>query len=191
MEFPPIHFYLGIDPQISLLAIHCSNDYLDDVFWFQQILKKKVSSGFKNAEDWELYLANEINQFVDNVDNSIKSREDHTEGSIIYGGVEQQRGRVNSIIEAMLVAAGVRVGWRMCVPHPTTWKKSIGLKCAPGNKNNKNASVELVYDDLSKFYHATNQKLPARVHDLCDAKCISEHVYNKITQNAVVATTGP
>ncbi len=185
-DFAGVDFYVGIDPQPTLLAVHVSSEEEDSLFWYQRILKKKVSSLFKTAEEWELYVSGETNQFVDKLDGEMRGHRSWMHGvSKIYCGVEQQRGRVDSILEAMLVSAGTAHGWIMSVPHPLTWKKSVGLTSQPGNKQNKRSSEALVADELKVFFQERNIKLPARIHDLCDAKLISEHVYMRYNQDNV------
>jgi hypothetical protein len=177
-DFTGLNYYVGIDPQQSLLAINVNTDEEEDAFWFQHIFKKKNSSGFKTAEMWELYIAAEIETVITELDNKIRAHESFSEASSsIFCGVEQQRGRVNSLIEGILVSCGQRKGWIMSIPHPLTWKKSVGLKCLPGNKNNKNESTSMIGPDLMDYLKKNDLKKPARIHDLCDAKCISAHVF--------------
>lgn len=177
LDFTGLNYYVGIDPQQSLLAIHVNSDEEEDVFWYQHVFKKKASSSFKTAESWELYIGKEIEGVVEQLDANIRKLPGFSPASRIYSGVEQQRGRVNSIIEAMLISCGQSKGWHMCIPHPLTWKKSVGMKCIPGNKSNKNESVNMVGPDLMAYLKKNNLKNPGRIHDLCDAKCISAHVF--------------
>lgn len=167
-------FFIGIDPQPSLLAVHVRDIEDNDILWYQVILKRK--DAFKNAEMWELYTAEQCRKTIMDLNSTLSYIEISKK---VYLAIEQQRGRVKSIAEACLVTAAMEQEWEIVVPHPMTWKKTVGLKSEAGNKNNKLASTNLHKADLTTYCEKNGQKkLPLRIHDLCDAKCISQHAKN-------------
>lgn len=175
-----LHFDVGIDPNVCLLAADTRLEQLHlPEGWFVQVLKRKDT--FKTASGWEVYVLDQCIELVVKVNSAVKKHVKlHHEGEKydISGAVEQQRGRVKSVIEAGLATAGRAYGWRVEIPHPTTWKKLVGLKWGEGNEDNKKKAVEAKYPELHAYCseHGLLKTInKARIHDLCDAALLSEY----------------
>lgn len=180
------HVYLvGIDPQISLLAIDIKNHATKArVKWYQVLLKRKDS--FQKAEDWQSYVIQQCIRTVNDVEaiilNNLKKHSvmNQQPSYKVYFAVEQQRGRVKTIPETCLVTAARMKGWIIRIPHPRTWKKAIDFNemkskpVTPGNKANKARAQELYEKELRMYCSSENPPLlvPKVIHHLCDAACI-------------------
>lgn len=169
-------YFVGIDPQPTQLAVkvEVSGDSVATIDWFNILLKLK--SLFKTAEEWELYVADQCNMVIDNIVKTISVYSGRSTKKWVYCAIEQQRGRVKSIIEACLVAATLKVGWIVCVPHPVTWKKSCKMKHGKGNTQNKIESEKMYSEELELYCAEKHILVPKRIHDLCDAAGLCDHL---------------
>jgi hypothetical protein len=153
---------LGIDPQPTVLGFHLRDAKGDTKDWKALFLKKK--SSFKGAQAWQEYVYAICQDTIENysVDHKI---------SLVV--IEQQRGRVNSIIEQSLLISCIAVGLPARTLHPVKWKKLVGLSLKGSNAKNKKESCDKIADQLKSHFMRTGEMLPNRIHDLCDAFYIS------------------
>jgi hypothetical protein len=151
---------VGIDPQPSLLAVHVREGFRTHQ-WFVINFRKK--SSFNPVQKWQEYIATNC---VDMINKLYKDFNDRKDKILVV--IEQQRGRVNALIEHSLLMACMQLNISRLVVHPNTWKKSVKLNSGPGNKTNKQTSVQLVEKETGKSLGE------GRVHDKADAYCISK-----------------
>jgi hypothetical protein len=182
-------YQVGIDPQITLLAI-CIETKVGEVYekiaWFQVLLKRKDS--WIRVEDWERYMVQQCIRTVEEIDGIIQEHVKYGVGVDVKFGVEQQRGRVKSIPETCLVTAAKKKGWKIHIPHPSRWKKAIGFDKVKtegkdgvtanqvtlvGNKQNKKRAEELYAKELAVYCKEKKVPVPKVIHHLCDAACIA------------------
>jgi hypothetical protein len=176
----PLYFDVGIDPNLCMLAVHVRlGEKAIPKGWFTHVLKKR--DAFKDASSWETYVLSECINTIRFTNSLIKNfiRENGIGPHVITCAVEQQRGRVKSIVEAGLGCAALAAGWKVLMPHPLTWKKKIGLPWGGGNASNKQEAVKAQYFSLELYCKENNTPMlmrsNSRIHDLCDAACISEY----------------
>lgn len=160
--------YVGIDPQPFVIAVYAENQSQQHLMWVNHYLKKKVT--FDNVQGWQEYIIRECNNIIYNL------KEKYPE-YILDVAVEQQRGRIKSIIEQSLLASCVNMGIKCTLISPRSWKKIIDFKSEPGNDNNKKTAFELNKKFIQTYY-PQYMKLK-RVHDLCDARLISKALIKK------------
>lgn len=102
---------------------------------------------------------------------------------IVEVGIEQQKGRVNTIIEQALLDTCLFLKIPVRILHPTTWKKQTQIPCMGSNKQNKEVCVQLTRKHMVEFFgeskvqemETTDEK---RTHDYCDAFRIREATQN-------------
>jgi hypothetical protein len=186
----PIPIYIGIDPQPTFLSINCTTDQntlVPDtdpktytVSWFNHYLKKK--SAFGCAQAWQEHIFEECYKILHTViPRQCEEKCYPNLYDIKLVSVEQQKGRVNTILEQTILCVCKQLALPALILHPLTWKKTVGLECGGGNKKNKELVVEMTHDTLVAFfgdYQAGGTKL--RVHDLCDAYQIRRAGYTLI-----------
>lgn len=201
-------YIIGIDPQPKLLAYcliffrqtekdsyHRVGNQLvnfEIVEWNNLYLRKKER--FKTAFDWQLYILNECHLFSTKLIKKINTHfegvhywtpADKLRGYNVLFAVEQQRGRVNSIIEQSLLAAMSFEDHSksfyfnnksLYSLHPTTWKKAVKFQNQGTNKKNKDFSVTEISPCLTEYRSRVNisTKPGERIHDLCDAFLIAK-----------------
>jgi hypothetical protein len=177
----PLYFDVGIDPNLCMLAVHIRlGEKAIPKGWFTQVLKKR--DAFKDASSWETYVLSECINTIRHTNSLIKNfiREHNIGPNVTTCAVEQQRGRVKSIVEAGLGCAALAAGWKVLMPHPLTWKKKIGLAWGGGNASNKQEAVKVQFVALESYCRENNTfhliKSKERIHDLCEAACISEYI---------------
>lgn len=179
MSSPPLYL-VGIDPQISLLAVDIFNhSQKTRTKWYQVLLRRKDS--FQKAEDWQSYIVDQCITTVNEIEKIIMlaAKTKDPKAYKVCFSVEQQRGRVKTIPETSLATAARAKGWDVRIPHPKTWKKAIKFNdCTDpslrGNKANKARSQELYETKLRDYCKANNITAPKVTHHLCDAACITE-----------------
>jgi hypothetical protein len=169
---------IGIDPQQTLLGVTVLNSGGSMTQCFTYWFKKKTS--FKTSGDWEVYICTECIGIAAAIKTKLG---DEMEGNGVYVAIEQQRSRVNSIIEAALTTAFLAEGCKVMVPHPRAWKAGINMKQGGSNKENKRHSEEKYGEKLRSFYKNNKVSLPDRIHDLCDSMGIAEYLYLRISDN--------
>jgi hypothetical protein len=187
-----LHYVVGIDPQRNLFAFYVGKRVpvtladgttkctLLDIEWYEHYLLRKDS--YKVAENWEIYLIKECVECLKKVESFI-NMDASGKAYHVKLGVEQQRGRVNSILESSLATAAAALGWEITIPHPKKWKAAIHFKAEePGNNSNKRKAEELEGSDLSEFHTKKKRKLPKVVHHLCDARLIGKYVHTSVGQ---------
>ncbi len=162
---------VGIDPQPRLLAVHvrCKdcNGNLDTFDWFKLYLQKKCR--FENAQAWQEYIYQESHKMLSEVKMNVMAK---LKKPLTLVVVEQQKGRVNSIVEQSLLVACKVLALPCLILHPTTWKKRTNVPCMQDHRKNKLAVEQLVLPTLFE-YRKSNVK-EDRDHDLCDAFKLSE-----------------
>jgi hypothetical protein len=167
-------YCIGLDPQPSLLAISVLNPSGVLIQCFAYWFKKKTS--FKTAGDWEVYICGECNLVARSVVKNLKR--DGAEKIVI--AVEQQRSRINSIVESSVTTAFLALDCHLVVPHPQTWKKSIHMATTGNNADNKKMSEDVYGEIVRNFYKQNKMELPKRIHDLCDSLGIAKYLYNRV-----------
>lgn len=168
--------FVGIDPQQKFISVNVSMADGTVLAWFNHILKRKQSSQFATAQSWQEYIFRECHSLLQTVVyNHIKSPHYH----ISRVGIEQQKGRVNTIIEQTLLCVCLILKIPATVLHPVTWKKRTGIQCMGSNQANKKECVEKTRHILVSYFgeakvvemETTDDK---RIHDYCDAYRIGE-----------------
>lgn len=190
-NIPPVVFDVGVDPNICLIAVHARHSDVDiPGGWFNTFLKKQ--DAFKAASLWETYVISECIATVSKLEEVIEdyAKKNGISDYIVNCSVEQQRGRVKTICEVGMATAGLEAGWRVNVPSPVTWKKKIGLPYGKGNADNKLQAEKRNLPRLTAYCKKHNmpkyiQDNKERIHDLCDARCLSEYS-EKCREGAVV-----
>lgn len=162
MEMKP-KIVMGIDPQPTLIAV-CVLDQYDKIYWWENIYLLKRNN-FSTAQLWQEYIFQSSRDIVE-------------KGKSLYPGlsvaVEQQRGRIKSIIEQGFLSACMELKIPRKILHPGTWKKACGFKSAKGNKNNKKLSEILGVKRLKDYNPELLEKNKDRYHDLTDAYFIAK-----------------
>lgn len=160
-------YTIGIDPQPTCLGI-CVKSNRDDipVKWFVDYFKRK--SLFKKSSEWQKYLYLKCTDVINRLVYELTSKDFNLV-------IEQQRGRVNSIIENTLCCVGCRIIGcdNVYIVHPNTWKKVLVYDkdhIANGHYSNKKSSIRLVQknDDLKAIIE-TRKLNVLRLADMCDA----------------------
>lgn len=173
-------FTIGIDPQPSLIAVHIY-DILRDrtIKWFVLMLQKKTRKN--TAQEWQEYICKQSDVLLNYCIDTIISYNGGNCLKHILVVVEQQRGRVNSIIEQSILASCVKNDVARQILHPLTWKKKVGINCMGSNKENKKLVENLVSPILKKYCKETGMNIcsTCRIHDMCDAYLISKAFSNE------------
>lgn len=180
--------FVGIDPQPDNISFHVwytkekpktilSHMDLTTIDWCKVDLKKRTI--FPRVIEWQKYIIQQCGDISNRISDlavgvNIMEREMNPK---IYCAIEQQRGRVASIIEQSLIHA-FKLN-RYCVDvttfHPVSWKKATGCACMGANKKNKKAALDLITPELLAYCIKLNVSYPSgRIHDFCDARIINE-----------------
>ncbi len=181
----PQIYHVGIDPQPSLIAVYAETPNSEVLAWFQMRLQRKDS--YKSSEDWGIYVANQCKVILREFRTVIYTHyqaQPTGKSPVIVVTIEQQRGRVNSLIEGYLVGVAVDLNMSLFVPHPNKWKSKVKLDCEPGNKSNKDAALTRYGKEYIKYCKLNGRNTEKRIHDVCDARCLVE--YGKI----LISTSG-
>lgn len=163
-----ILWFIGIDPQPFMFAVHILSKDDSTKDWFQILLEKK--SRMPDAQAWQSYIWQQSVKLIEKclvICNSAKN---------MCICIEQQRGRVNSIIEQSLLAACILYNIRVKITHPQTWKKDfVEFKQCKNHRSNKQVAEDMVKSRLLNYCEIYKYQLPTsnRIHDLCDAYLIS------------------
>lgn len=183
------YFIVGIDPQPTLLAVHVRDNFDATIAWFKHYFQKKCR--FDNAQKWQEHIYDETsNVLQQKIPLIIKAKFSYLSLQQCvprYVAVEQQKGRVNSIIEQTVLCLCKHAKIEVLILHPMTWKKHTNIPKTGNNKKNKEAVEKIVKPKLQEYIqtstdlHDTEQlnivdwdKTKERLHDLCDADKISE-----------------
>lgn len=172
---------VGIDPQTKLFAVHIRQGQ-ETVAWFRVFLKKK--SRFDNAQAWQQYIWQESINLLDMVQQRLVHYLQSKDPPALVV-IEQQKGRLQSIIEQCLLVACMVRKWPAKIMHSMTWKKRTGIKCKKSNRLNKEESEKMVLPiliDWSKkqpdrsitFGLPETRTDEGRLHDLCEAFLLSK-----------------
>jgi hypothetical protein len=155
---------VGIDPQQDNISICVQSPQLElPISWSKILLKQR--SSFSIAETWQKYIFEQSTLIAEEL-GRLKVK-------IVI--IEQQRGRLNSIIEQTLLCCCLKVGLDVHTIHPRKWKMGLNFESGTTNHFQKKQSLELVKPLLEKFCIANNIPIPTgRLHDLCDAYLISK-----------------
>lgn len=155
--------YVGIDPQPTLIAVHARNT-TKTLYWKNLYLMKKVY--FEGAQKWQEYIHQQSKELIIDLMNIAKKNNCIIKLIII----EQQRGRVYSLIEQCLLDICIFYSLPRVIMHPVVWRRHVGLNNTHGNnKTNKINSVNIVK-------HQMKEEIPIedkRIHDLCEAYLMS------------------
>lgn len=170
-----MRYFVGIDPQPRLISVKVVGYGKNEVIildWFNCELIMK--SSFPTAEAWELYAIGKAQLVISYVHDIIIKH--GGKSSKTYCGVEQQMGRVKSILEVALLTCATLKKWVVHAPHPKKWKKSCNMTYGKGNTDNKVVSEQQYKPSLIQYCKSKNIRLPNRIHDLCDAAGIVDHL---------------
>jgi hypothetical protein len=165
-------YFIGIDPQPSNISVCVLDEEANVLKWLAICLFKRTT--FLTATDWQKYI---IEQCQNIVYEDLK--EYITEATNVSIGVEQQRGRINSIIEQTLLTIFFEKfkGSTIFSIHPKKWKRIISFNPVGNNtnRNHKQHSVNMVHTILLNYCKENDIVTPTgRIHDLCDAYLISK-----------------
>lgn len=164
---------LGIDPQDSLLSLCVLDDNVKILYWDNNTLQRQIK--FKNAQSYQEYLLKECMAVVNDL---------HKKYKLDLVVIEQQRGRVRSILEHSLLSVCMQLCIARVIFHPATWKKRVGFsKEKKGHKFNKEESIRMGLPFLNAYQGGIlKKKFPKRLHDLTDsyhlAKAGSSYILN-------------
>lgn len=164
------HLIVGIDPQPTCLGF-CVRGLNMKPNYNCAYLKKKQS--FTKSSLWQEYLYEFCSNFIDEL---VETHRRH--GVITTVVVEQQRGRVNSLIEATLYALfKIKLhGAKVLLVHPATWHSKVDLGSKPGGSHyaNKKLSV-LAFEKALGTIEVTSKPCNLyRLADMADAYWLSE-----------------
>ncbi len=177
---------VGIDPQPRLLAVHvrCKNfnGELNTFDWFKHYLQKK--SRFDNAQAWQEYIYHECYTILKQVKLNVSIKLKSPPTLVV---IEQQKGRVNSIVEQSLLVSCKVLDLPCLILHPTTWKKRANVPCMHDHKRNKQVVEEMVMPYLYRYRNSNVKE--DRDHDMCDAFKISEAGENSFLSLSKPTTT--
>jgi len=149
----------GIDPQPTVIAFCTIKD--QDIFECKEIRLKKKSA-FKNAQDWQIYLYKAVKEVFEFIDDK----------SPIF--IEQQRGRINSILEQTILIESLSRKRATRVLHPLTWKRLTNTKCMKDHTLNKREAERKVLHRLREFERKKGLSESKVPHNMCDAILIAE-----------------
>jgi hypothetical protein len=155
------------------------------IAWFNHYLKKKAT--FANAQGWQEHVYDECYNILGSVIPKQCQEKCHPNPfTIVLVSVEQQKGRVNSILEQTLLCCCKQLKLPIYTVHPVTWKKAVNLQCAGSNKKNKSLVVEFTKPAMEEYFGV--QEETARIHDLCDAFQIRKagYIHHLNTSNTML-----
>jgi len=153
---------LGIDPQPSAIAGCCVGDRNGRVVYLHMV--RLAHKAQMSAQRWQEYVITEFEKFFDNVMAAAAS----SGATLAKVAVEQQRGRVNSMMEVSCVAICMQKRlWRLVV-SPKTWKSWTDVPCTGDHNENKKESTRIALPFLIS-YDPGVEKRHSPVHHLCDA----------------------
>ena len=156
---------LGIDPQDSLLSLCVLEDGEKIVDWDNYPLQRQIK--FRNAQSFQEYLLKECMRILK------EKRDEHKFDLVV---IEQQRGRVRSILEHSLLSVCMQLGMKRTIFHPSTWKKLVGFsKEGKGPKWNKEESIRMGITHLNSYRGGVlKTKYSKRLHDLTDSYLLAK-----------------
>jgi len=163
---------VGIDPQpnnISYCATAIDQRATLPVVWVMVCLKQR--SAFNTAQEWQRYI-------IDQVHGIFKDLQNNRQIKIKCVCIEQQKGRVNSIIEQTLFCISLGYNFNTIIVHPRKWKSFHNFQKGT-NYNHKQQAEDKVKQILVEYCTCNHIKTPTgRLHDLCDAFLISKSAVN-------------
>jgi hypothetical protein len=185
---------VGIDPQQKLFGVHIRKGD-ETLGWFKIYMKKKCR--YETAQAWQEYVWSECVTLLDRVARHIPIHAMHVQYTFPHLScgtrptkpdlvvIEQQKGRVHSIIEQSLLVACLQRNWNAKIMHPMSWKRKIKMDFGEGNKKNKEKALHAVLPILEQWIAlnpdsrisigtALTPADESRMHDLCDAFLISK-----------------
>jgi hypothetical protein len=169
--------YIGIDPQQKFLSVNIATHDGQTIAWFNHILKRKQSSQFATAQAWQEYICRECMLVLERVVHDKARLGGFQHITITKVGIEQQKGRVNTILEQALLDVCIFLKLPVHILHPTTWKNKTKIPCMGNNKDNKEVCVKLTRDKMNDFFGEETVKemeKAERIHDYCDCYRIRE-----------------
>lgn len=177
--FETSEYMVGIDPQPTLFGVQCRNMNGERIAWFNVYLKKKQR--FENSQQWEEYVYDETKKLITVTIPKLCTKPGMVEVNPRFVTVEQQKGRVCSIMECTVLCVCKELGIDLWVANPMCWKRKTGVQCTKSHHKNKKVVEEMVTPELEKFVaekyskeEKDNFKKEKRKHDLCDADKITE-----------------
>jgi hypothetical protein len=180
-EEPDLGYIVGIDPQPTLFGVQCRNLKTGErIAWFNVYLKKKQR--FENSQQWEEYVYEETKKLISvTIPKICKVQPNFEETLPRFVTVEQQKGRVCSIMECTVLCVCKELQIDLWVANPMCWKRKTGVQCTKSHHKNKKVVEEMVTPELEKFVaekytkeEKDSFKKEKRKHDLCDADKITE-----------------
>jgi len=168
-------YIVGIDPQPTLFAVQCKT--LDGIIlaWFNIHLKKKAR--FDSAQLWQEYIYQESHALI--------TKTIPTHCYAMLGGyqkpdlvtIEQQKGRVCSIIETSLLNVCLQENIPAWIANAMCWKRKTNTPCTKYHYQNKKVVEKIVEPILNEYFtpeELEEIKKSKRKHDLCDANQITD-----------------
>lgn len=159
------HLIVGIDPQPTCIG-YCVRGENFKPNYNCAYMKKKQS--FKKSNLWQAYVFSFSSNFIDEL----------IEGHQRYGVietvvVEQQRGRINSLIEATIytLCKMKLPNAKILLVHPTTWHSKVNLGGTKGGSHyaNKKLSVTAFQKVVEKTETTSKETNIYRLADMADA----------------------
>ena len=166
--------FVGIDPQQKFLSVNVATEKGEVIAWWNHILKRKQSSQFGTAQDWQEYIYRECLFLLETEIFTMCRKGGYSNIEIKEVGLEQQKGRVNTIIEQAILDVCIRLQLPRRILHPVTWKKQTEIPCTGSNKENKEACVQRTKHEMKAFFgeeklNQLGKTEEGRIHDYCDA----------------------
>lgn len=163
---------LGIDPQPKFLSVHLRKESGEILDWFNHHLQKH--SRFNNAQSWQEHVYDEVIIMLQRIALTIQTKTKEKRFPDLIS-CEQQKGRVNSLIEQTILCVCKHLKIKCIIIHPVSWKKATGIPCLKNHYKNKQAVEEVVKPEYMAYMKDRNMDITeTRLHDLFDAKKICE-----------------
>jgi hypothetical protein len=177
-------FFVGVDPQQNNVSVCVLNDVGEPVYWQQVVMQLRKT--FPSASDWQEMVIRVVASLL----RDVSFLGDDTK---VY--VEQQRGRLNSIVEQTVLCTFKRLYDECKTVHPRKWRKSHGFfKRGVSNADNKKASKANVRDVLKAYGNKCGGNVmeanSERIHDLCDAYLIARSLWLKSNEERMTRNNG-
>lgn len=175
--------YIGIDPQQKFFSINIATHDGQTIAWFNHILKRKQSSQFATAQAWQEYICRECILVLEKTVHEKARLGGFQHITITKVGIEQQKGRVNTILEQALLDVCIFLKLPVQILHPTTWKNKTKIPCMGSNEKNKEVCVQLTRKYMVDFFGEkkvaemeadAKKDKDKRIHDYCDCYRIRE-----------------
>lgn len=169
-------YFIGIDPNMSLIAVSVLSENEEVISWFTLVMQKKEHLG--KASEWSNYIYEQLSQLFDDLEQlfiNIQTKKDD-----VYIYIEMQRGRVMSIIETTLLNMAKNKGFSSTyIIAPKTWKSILPQynNSIRGHYDHKKEAERLEINTLIDYCKKFNIPMPSdkRIHDLCDACLIARY----------------